>query len=261
MMKKVLLLLALKFSFLAGAVEITQPLLELLEVTGIEHQGTYESILQETQKKWLRPSGKERWEISDLEDKTNQQIFPLADQLGFVSEVVPHSNGYLYAALLGGTFGRMEKRLDFLIQLWNQGIRFKNLIFLTGQRPLDPTIEPVFEGCRDESEAAHYIWANHLVPEEMRNIPVQFVEVPMKEGKRPIRKDTYIAWLSTHPQPGSILLISNQPYCPFDQTIAVSSLPQSFSIETVGVAIDEKEKNGAVLLDSIARWIFAGCDK
>lgn len=255
-MKKILLLLTLNFSILLGADFINQPLLELLEITGVQHNGTPKSILEETQKKWLRPSGKERWQIPDIDEHLKKQIVPLADQLGFVGEICPQATDYEHAAILGATFQRMGKRLDYLVRLWNQRIRFKEIVFLTGQRPLDPSIEPVFEGCKNESEAARHVWSTHLIPDEMRMIPVTFIDVPMKEdGRRPTIRDTYPAWLETQPKPGRILLISNQPYCRYQDVLAKALFSKNFQIETVGPSIGEKT-SGADLLDSITQWIF-----
>ncbi|HSX03340.1 MAG TPA: hypothetical protein VLG76_01280 [Rhabdochlamydiaceae bacterium] len=255
-MKKFLLVF-LVFGFsLFGSIEVSEPLLQLLDATHVQHDGTAESILQETQKKWLRPKGKERWQIPDVDEKTKEQILLLADQLGFVSEISPQAKEYEYAAVLGATYERMEKRLDYLIQLWNRGIRFKHVVFLTGQRPLDVSIEPISEECKNESQAARQIWKTSLVPQEMRDLPVTFIEVPMKpDGKRPTTKDTYEAWLARKPAAGRTLLVSNQPFCLYQEALAKSFLPKGFQVEVVGAAMEERQ-NGAVMLDAIAGWIF-----
>ena len=54
--------------------------------------------------------------------------------------------------------------------------------------------------CSNESEAAHILWEETSLPDEMRSLPVVFVAVPMKtEGsslKRPNTEDTIVAWLT-----------------------------------------------------------------
>src|SRR3989344_6686161 len=93
----------LLFFRLVSAEVMTPALLQLLEVTGVSHDGTLSSIVEETQKHWLRPIGIERWEMTDLDKETREKVFVLADQLGFIQECRPTQKEYDYAILLGAT--------------------------------------------------------------------------------------------------------------------------------------------------------------
>lgn len=260
-MKKIFLsFLILILNCIAFAdVQISPSLVALLELTGVDNDGTYDSILEQTQKKWLRPTGKERWQIADVDAEKRFFIIELAQKLGFIEEIRPQGRDYEYGVVLGGTVGKMEERFNYLIQLWKEGVRFKQIVFLTGMRPLDPAVEMIQENCKNESEASRMIWKNASIPNQIRQLAVTFIEVPMfiteKGAKRPSTKDTFIAWAASA-KPGRTLVISNQPFCLYQHALALSCLPSSFQVETVGPAANKEKELGVVVLDSIAQWIY-----
>lgn len=240
---------------------VSEPLLKLLQVMEVTHDGTLSSIVSATQKSWLRPAGTERWHIeNDLTDEKKEKLFPLAAQLGFINEMIPSSKDYAYCLILGGTSGRMEKRLKYAAKLWKEGIHFNQIVFLVGARPLDPDVDLWADICKTEIEAAHYIWEHADLPKGFKELPIVFVDVPMipteKGQRRPTTGDTVIAWLALHPKPGKCLGISNQPYCLYQEAVIRSYLPKSIDYETAGEATNIKHLNGFNLLDSIARWLY-----
>src|SRR6185295_17180817 len=101
------------------------------------HDGTLQSILTETQKVWLRPADKERWEIADTASITSNILEPLLEALHLVHPIQPTKNYYNYALLLGSSIEDMRNRLGYLISLWQHGIRFDSIIILASQRPLE----------------------------------------------------------------------------------------------------------------------------
>src|SRR3990167_9901242 len=78
-------------------------------------------IVLETQKRWLRRPNQERWEIAEL--SLDQRLFVLnwATDQGLFAPWKPASKGYDKALILGATTSRMQIRLDYLKQLWNEG--------------------------------------------------------------------------------------------------------------------------------------------
>ena len=44
---------------------------------------------------------------------------------------------------MGGDLPGMVERLEYLVSLWQRGVRANHLIFLTADRPLDPIHESV----------------------------------------------------------------------------------------------------------------------
>ncbi|HEB41658.1 MAG TPA: hypothetical protein ENI08_01390, partial [Candidatus Dependentiae bacterium] len=232
----------------------SQELLDLLDATNIQHDGTLESIVKATQCRqdkggWLRIPGKERWEVKEIFPEKRAQLMTVFDKLGTIKEIEPTHNYYNYALILGATVPRMRSRLQYLIELWEKGVRFDSINVLVGQRPLDPNLESpeilldknntMIPFRKDwqltgdlpttEAEAAKLIFEQSPLPAEWDNLSVMFVDTPMQPtgtGKlrRPTTQDSIIYWLKTDPKPGSILAISNQPYAHYQDTVLRCSI-------------------------------------
>jgi len=229
-----------------------EALSEILGFFGI----TQENMIAETQKKWLRSSGKERWEMNEISQK--EFVLNWAEKSGIYSSWKPESSSYDKALILGATTGVMEGRLRFLVDLWNEGIRFDEIVWLTGERPLDKTIDGLLELATNESEAARVIWKKVDLPKEMRTISVVFVEEPMKGLKRPNTKDTIDAWVGSGVKPCKALVVSSQPFCGYQYGIVDRYLPEEFLFEVVGPGVDSRAHPAAaaITLDSMARWLY-----
>ena len=217
------------------------------------------NIIEETQKRWLRKPGQERWDLDEI--MAEQRVFVLnwAKENGFFAAWKPSCQVYDKALILGATTSRMQMRLDYLKQLWSQGIRFNEIVWLTGLRPLDKRVDDLTERCHNESEAARILWNEAVLPDGMRNLPVVFVEVPMKvEGsslKRPNTEDTIVAWLKIAPKPCKALFVSDQPFCGYQFATIKTNLPQEFLFDLVGPGVEsiDHPAAAAIILDSIAR--------
>jgi len=220
------------------------------------------NIIAETQKRWLRNPSQERWEIAEL--SPDQRLFVLnwATEQGLFAPWKPLYKDYDKALILGATTSRMQMRLDYLKQLWEEGMRFNEIVWLTGDRPLDNRVDSLTDRCSKESEAAHILWEEADLPEGMRSLPVVFVAAPMKvEGsslKRPNTEDTIIAWLKIMPEPCTVLFVSDQPFCGYQFAVVKANLPDTFLFDLVGQGADPTSHPAAaaITLDSIARWIY-----
>lgn len=219
-------------------------------------------LIEETQNCWIRKPNQERWELQELSLDQQQFILAWASEQGLFAEWRPVSSTYDAALILGATTGHMQKRLDFLKKLWEEGVRFNQVAWLTGKRPLTPSIDKFLDRCSNESEAASLIWQETDLPEAMKNLPTLFISVPMKEENgsrvRPNTQDTIIAWLNQNPAPCKALFISTQPFCGYQFAVIKSSLPHSFLFDIAGPAAypSEHPAAAAITLDSIARWIY-----
>jgi hypothetical protein len=215
-------------------------------------------LIAETQKRWLRKSNQERWEVAEL--SVDQRLFVLnwAQEQKLFSPWKPALKTYDKALILGATTSRMQLRLDYLKQLWNEGVRFGQIVWLTGERPLDSRVDALTDRCSNESEAAHILWEETPLPEEMRTLPLLFVSVPMKGSKRPNTEDTLTAWLQLAPEPCQALFLSDQPFCGYQFAVIKSVLPEDFSFDLAGQGVDPSPHPtaAAITLDSIARWIY-----
>jgi hypothetical protein len=228
---------------------------ELFLHFGIDPNG---DVVEQTQEKWLRKPGQERWEMDELSDADRAFVFDWANRQALFSPWVPAALNFDNAVLLGASTHSMKVRVAYLVKLWTQGHRFNMIVWLTGERPLDPTYEEFTDHCYTEADAAQTIMAHSELPEEMRQLPILYIIAPMKEGNRPTRVDTVKDWLSMDSRPGSCLFISGQPFCMNDYAVMVRLLSSAIDFDVAGVGINpDRYKNGAaVLLDSIARYLY-----
>ncbi len=264
-MKKCLLFLAICLSSLSFAAPIqdhvidSTALSELCLALNIPQDA---DIIAETQKQWLRKPGQERWEIAELSPEQRLFVLNWAEKQGLFTSWKPAYENYDKALILGATTSRMQLRLDYLKELWLQGIRFNEIVWLTGDRPLDKRVDGLTDRCNNESEAARVLWKETDLPDAMRKLPVVFIAVPMKAVgsflKRPNTEDTIIAWLQTHPQSCSAIFVSDQPFCGYQFAVIKTCLPASLQFDLVGRGVDSNSHPAAaaITLDTIARWIY-----
>ncbi len=215
-------------------------------------------LVAETQARWLRKPGQERWDLTQLSPDQRLFILTWAKQQYFFTDCKPVSKIYDKALIGGAITSTMQRRLDYLKRLWDEGVRFHEVVWLTGNRPLNPKADGLIDRCTCESEAAHLIWKETPLPEAMRNIPVVFVAAPMKPEGRPNRKDTILAWLKTETSPSTLLIVSDQPFCGYEFAVFKSILPDAFLFDVVGPFMDPTSRPAmdAVILDSVARWLY-----
>lgn len=181
-----------------------------------------------------------------------------AEKEGIYSSWTPVCNRYDKALILGTTVPLMQKRLNYLKDLWNQGIRFSEIVWLTGERPLDPQMDGHSEHYTNETEAAKWIWKDSDLPQEMHQIPTVFISVPMKGNLRPNTEDTIIAWLNTKPKPCTALFISDQPFNGYQFAVVKTSLPDAIPFDLAGPGVNPQShpSAAAITLDTIARWMY-----
>lgn len=234
----------------------------LAELASAFNISTDADIIEETQRRWLRAPNQERWEMAELSSDQKLLVLNWAAEQGLFAPWKPLYKTYDKALILGAATSQMQMRLDYLKQLWKEGVRFGEVVWLTGDRPLDLRVDGLTDRCSNESEAAHILWEETDLPEDMRALPVVFIAVPMKiEGsslKRPNTKDTIIAWLNTAPHPCTALFVSNQPFCGYQFAVIKASLPSTFLFDLVGQGANPtgRPAAAAITLDSVARWIY-----
>ncbi len=262
----------------------THVLTELLNFLQIKHDGTKIGIVKATQQPQpeglMRAAGKERWEIENWPIENQKKLQSYLDNLGMRAALVPQKKQYEYAVILGATLPAMRARVAYLKKLWlEQGIRFNQLVFLTGQRPAAPneTKENVLDADNgqlsfktdwqlkemptNETEFARLIMEQSALPKEWQEITTTFVDTPptvKKDGTtiRPTTPDTIKFWLDSYkPKPGSIIAISGQPHAHYQDATLRTYMPSEFQVETVGSAQSDQTTD-AVVLDALARWIY-----
>lgn len=168
----------------------------------------------------------------------------------------------------------MRRRTRYFLKLFkDHKIEFGELIFLAGERPLDPEVEPndlwwnIEVIPKTEAEAAEVVWSQ-VAHEEGITFKPKFLSTPMIQDpetrivRRPGTMDTIRNWLSTNPKQGRVLLVSNQPYCDYQREATKQAVVEQgqwrepLEIDVVGEQ-ESSHTNVAVLLDTIARYIHA----
>ncbi|HEY5235110.1 MAG TPA: hypothetical protein VIJ14_02930 [Rhabdochlamydiaceae bacterium] len=261
-MKRLFFSFVLLLSSLCGSPSssfINDDLKQLLKVMEVPNNGTLPSIVEATQKTWKRPAGKEIWHIeNNLSETQAKAVMEYCSKNRFFTEIMPTKKTYDYAVILGATVATMKKRIDFLEKIAQSGVQFKQVVLLSGARPLDLKIKIAPDGCQTEGEALAYIWNAHPLSKQ---VPWAHFDCPMVtilgvQVTRPNTVDTYNLWLASKPKPGSCFMLSNQPYCLYQQLVAEAIMPKVFMHETVGPASDPAKANPAVMLDTIARCLY-----
>lgn len=255
----------------------------LLNLFEIKHDNTLTSIVDETQKVFKRTDGKERWQIDEKFHEKRTVAWHVIENLALISEITPMESHYDYAVILGATLPTIRTRMNHLIALWNHGVRFNKLVFLGGQRPLDPQREPqdlllnAPEFIRSdwqltdpipttEIDMMRMVYEQARLPKELANVETLFINAPMQKQsdgtlRRPTTGDTVHQWLIDDPTlkdlPNpKILVISSQPHVGYQDAVMRTLLPKTFDIDTAGSAIDDKTTKFAEILDALTRWLY-----
>ncbi len=264
MLKKYFLFIVLCLSILAFAGPIQDRQMDpkaLAELAAGLNIAPDADLIAETQKQWLRKN-KERWEMAELPAKERAFVLNWAKEQGLFTPWKPARKTYDTALILGATTSRMQMRLDYLKELWLQGVRFHEIVWLTGDRPLDSRVDGLMDRCSTESEAAFVIWEEADLPEEMSDLDVTFIAVHKvmvgSSLKRPNTEDTILAWLETDPQPCTALFVSDQPFCGYQFAIIKTCLPEFVPFDLVGQGADPSSHPAAaaITLDTIGRWMY-----
>jgi len=236
----------------------SKALIELLDRLQIPHDHSWTQILAHTQKKWLRK--KERWLVNELYKHQKKIIFEAMKHLGCIEAIHPQKTEYDYILLLGCPYQKFLIRLGYLEKILKR-ITYKQIFILSGHRPLDAQIEmPLFESkyafqAKHESEMINTV----LKEKSFKKYAHFHLSLPMidtiTEIRRPNTEDTVKAWNLLKLPHKRCLIISNQPYVGYQDSVVRTYLEPDYDIETVGDRIYQ-EPNSAVFLDNLTRWIY-----
>lgn len=240
-------------------------LLELLKITKIDHDGSLQDIVEKTQALWLRQPGKERWEMN-LKDwgVDSTAIIKFFDALHMIEMIEPEREKYEHVCWMGAAYPCLEHRLEYLIFLWNKGVRFNSFVILSGARPLTNSEVISVKNkygieVKTEAECMKLVYDKIAMPKDMSAMPVTFINVPMLTNldgslRRPTTADTIEFWLKYKPKQGDVLIISNQPYVCYQEAVVKALLPEGFNVEGVGAKSDHTKID--VYLDNLARFLY-----
>lgn len=172
-----------------------------------------------------------------------------------MEESAPQQKEYDYVLLIGASYRPVAKRIDYAVKLWQQGVRFKEMVMLGSERALDYQQEPVshfydFNYQRplsdipqNEREMLQVVYETTRLPEEMETRKTSYIKAPNSvvnnESIIPTTRDKIAEWLKQNPKPGSCLIISHQPQVHSQKDIIRNALPSSFTLDAAGPNWDE----------------------
>jgi hypothetical protein len=221
--------------------KINKHLLEFLELFGIKHQGTVQSVNEAMQQYFIRKPGLERWDLVDTpeEQEKREVALSLLSKMGFVNEI-PHSQTTAkYYLLFGATLPRMEQRFQDFVQQYNQGtLQCSHIVLLGGVRKLkEDEIASISSGLGDryadfvktlnkqpkeltEADALRFIWEVHASNslkakfQEGKNLSfVNSTDITQSTNLRPTTGSTIEAWFTDfNPEPGICHSNVEKPY-------------------------------------------------
>ena len=227
---------------LLGSACQTNPLRSLEHALGVPHLSSFKRIAHQ-----------ERWELSDAPHWDRTKILKNLQELGFVEAIKPNQKHYKTAVLLGSTGPRMQDRIDYLVQLWNQGLRFDRLVFLTGDRDLIKSDGP--HALKNETQLFKYLWAHTNLAKDLKKLPTLWIDAPQIDNQRPTTVSTVLEWKKQESlEHEDILAFSNQPFVRYQECALLNYLPKTARIEAVG---PRAEPNTAirVYLDALANCL------
>lgn len=242
-----------------------------LALSGISHHQTLSSIIKQTQEKWLRPKGVERWELTPLFIGKEEAFRDLFEKAHLFDAVMPTKSCYRHALCLGTTYRYFKSRFDTLVTLVEQGVQVEEWSILTGRRPLDKNADCLLElaASEDTSFQTETDLATHLLSLEktakLMSLKYTLIDTPMRynDGKwqRPTTRDTIEDWLSARPQKGACLVITSQPYAIYHNAVFRNCLPFPTEIACPETTWHELyHEFGAltigVILDTLARTLW-----
>lgn len=245
------------------------PLLEkLLVLEGIQEKNLTD-IVAKTQENWIvlrqGSGGIERCDLIDGEAELaiQEKVFDVSESLGLFSPYHPERSQYQYAVCLGAFLEAAKKRLEGLISLWNQGIRFDTLVFLGGERSLREDEKRLIDAsCQTEHDMLQCLWKGSFsqVPQSMKEHldgHVHFVNTPRGKAARPSTADTYLYWLEQYqPQPGSVLAMSTIGLVPYQHLVGKNILGEALQLDTVCPEETMKNKPKVrVIFDTLAKCL------
>lgn len=255
----------------------TKPLLRLLQLTDVTHDGTLEGVHRATQERW-RQHGKHSGDIVDIYPLVADQVVPIFEELGYVGEQSAPRKQYDIGIIFGAYILAVRKRFAMLKRLWDDGLRFDQLVLLGSARKAHPEKEslakvnsaeggldfdPMWENLEEvpPTEAKlmeTVLWQSDLPAEWRDNFLV--VETPLRtdrpEKPDPSGEDTIRQWLDYHDASGSTAVgVYSQPQLRHMEVVCRRLMvPRGIEVDLVGYAAPPNT-NVSQVLDSVAKVI------
>jgi hypothetical protein len=265
---------------------VSAHVIKLLELTDVECEHDLKSVVEATQKHWIR-RGERAYGATDSDTKKSAAILETARSAGFINAMEPDSKQgkeidefIIYAS----TGPNMLERLKFASQMVDKyGLQIGNIRLLGGQRALDgrDTMPELFPDGRPkeictEIDLFRYLFAHLTGIDNLRGIRFcTFIDAQMTGKQRPTTLDTlellkeqYIktakesdvveeAGSSIKPKK-KLIAVTLQPHGPGQGRLTTERVLGDICDCQVAAAAAPKSVEGdtVLLLDTIARYLW-----
>lgn len=241
---------------------LSSSLVDLFKFLNVKNIKTAKEANEYAQQNFLRPKGIERQmqKPHPLESKFNKAV-PILKSMKMI-DAIPASGHFDYLAFNGQSLPQMRYQVEFIK---HSDVTFNQIVFATGSRNLKAVFDkndPLFGVIHNEHDAAKY-----LLKEYFPNSKSIVLNATTDKLPRPNTKTTVDAWMQTNPQPGSILMVSNNPYIGYQYLTWYGVLKKNGWFEKGGSLTmcgdhqrEEKRNRLAVILDNVARTLFTEID-
>jgi hypothetical protein len=246
----------------------TQLLKDIFTITGTSGVENLETAVKQSNFKWIRPKGLERWDVYSLfDDAQRAKLTGIVKKSCLAKTKMPTKKHYDAVVVFGATTPRVQDRIGFLMKIHQQGITWDKVYLLGATRDLkigneaDKTVAKVLEAkgvAATEMTMMNELWQQTVVSESLKNLPVvSIVSGERPDGTRANTEDTLRDMTKDfgNVQGKNFLFVSNNPYICYQDAVTKKVLGQyGMSIETVGAAMSSGETMENVL-DTVARCL------
>lgn len=271
------------------------PYFEDKDLPGPQMVDLLNTRLQDEATGWLRPKGKERWEITAkfMTPSESKIISKAIKQIGLYDEIAPEQKEYDAAFLMGATAWTVKARLDYAIKMHKEhGVTFKRLYVMAGWRAMAPELEGGIMNVLKEKnirlneiEMMQYIIEKQAAePDFFKDTDIIYVNATSAEGaKRATTVDNFKCWKDEYMQKNAdekIIMFTNQPYVHYQSAVAFQVLSNNYhhsveqshgqethgriggliEIEAVGPQSSPKTFQD-LALDSLGRFVYASKER
>lgn len=275
---------------------LTPKVIELLTIDSLYTKGDdLKTAVEKTQKAWVSvrqgQQNRERVDVQDSEERValKDSVEGWAQSMGLFAKREPCLRDYTYGVCHGAFLDGVRKNLAQLVAAWKEGVRFRSLVFLTGERPLRKAREDSIEKLCDEkasplpfkegwrfSEAAPYeteydmvklVFAQVQLPKGMEEAlrgKIVFVNAPKGKENRPSTKDAFRAWVREYqPEKGTVLACSYPLLWSYQQLAGESALQGTgLFLDTVAPQLSKEMRQAqtkrivSLIFDTVAKCLY-----
>jgi hypothetical protein len=236
---------------------------KLFQALGVSIQ-TLEEAHQFAQQELLRVG--ESWDpqppkaLHDIIRRQQPFILHQLHALGMVQAHMPTQKEHTYALLLGSLYEDVVERFSYLSHLYDADFQFKYLVLVGSERSLlDHEKAQLPEGLTTEAQMLFYLCRQYP---HLKNKYLMLINAPrilQADGSfaRATTESTLKHFMQRAQEPGSCLIISNNPYIWRQTKVAQRTLDQTqFPTQGAGAAYKESLIDSILLMDEFARTLY-----